>query len=74
MTYKFRNHNGKGKRWSVYVQRFITDVGTMPGIIEWFDSYDDAEMAAEEMKHDGRFYGIHIYSRSQETADTEFRK
>jgi 6-phosphogluconate dehydrogenase len=74
MSYKFRNHSGKGKRWSVYVQRFITDIGIMPGIIEWFDSYEDAELAAEEMKRDGRFYGIHIYNRSQETADAEFRR
>ena len=69
MDYKFRNHSGKGKRWSVYVQRFITDKGTMGGLIEWFDSFVDAELAAEEMRRDGRFYGIHIYNRSQETAD-----
>ena len=72
--YKFHNHNGKGKRWSVYIQRFITDKGTIPGLIEWFDSYADAELVAEEMKRDGRFYGLHIYCRSQETADAEFRK
>jgi len=69
MDYKFHNHSGKGKRWSVYVQRFITDKGTMGGLIEWFDSFVDAELAAEEMRRDGRFYGIHIYNRSQETAD-----
>jgi hypothetical protein len=41
----------------------------MGGLIEWFDSFVDAELAAEEMRRDGRFYGIHIYNRSQETAD-----
>ena len=71
--YKFKNHSGKGKRWSVYVQRFTTDAGVIGGLIEWFDSYADAELAAEEMKRDGRFYGIHIYNRSQETADAEYR-
>lgn len=71
MSYKFRNHTSQGKRWSVYIQRFITDAGTCGGLIEWFDSYADAELAAEEMKRDGRFYGLSIYCRSQETADAE---
>jgi hypothetical protein len=67
-NYKFRNHSGKGKRWSVYAQRFVTNSGTTFAL-EWFDSFVDAELAAEEMRRDGRFYGIHIYNRSQETAD-----
>lgn len=68
MSYTFRNVKGTGKRWSVYAQRFITDAGTT-SVLEWFDSYEDAELAAEEMYRDGRFQGICIYNRSQETAD-----
>ena len=68
MKYTFRRHDGRGKRWSVYAARFITDVGTTYAL-EWFDTYEDANQAADEMKADGRFRGISIYSRSQETAN-----
>ena len=66
--YKFRNHAGLGKRWSVYAERYITDAGMIP-VLEWFNTYEDAELAAEEMRRAGNFFGIHIYCRSQETAD-----
>jgi hypothetical protein len=42
-------------------------------VLEWFTTMDDAIQAADEMKADGRFYGIHSYTRSQEAADAEFR-
>jgi hypothetical protein len=68
MKYTFRNHGSRGRRWSIYVQRFTTDVGVIP-VLEWFNSFDEANQAADEMKADDRFYGIHIYCRSQETAN-----
>lgn len=68
MKYTFRRHNSKGKRWSVYVQRFMTDI-SCTNALEWFDTYNEANQAADEMKADGRFSGISIYCRSQETAD-----
>ena len=67
--YQFRNNASRGRRYSVYVDRFITDVGTQP-VVEWFDALQDAMDAADEMKADGRFYGIHIYVRSQEFANS----
>jgi|DEB0MinimDraft_3_1074331.scaffolds.fasta_scaffold20634_3 hypothetical protein len=72
-NYTFRNNIGKGKRWSIYVERFVTSHGVIP-VLEWFSTYEDAELAAEEMRRDGRFFGIHIYNRSQETADHEWSK
>lgn len=71
-TYRFRNHSGKGKRYSIYVERFITAAGVC-GVLEWFDTMDEALAAVQEMQADGRFYGIHSYVRSQEAADAEWR-
>lgn len=71
-TYRFRNHNGRGKRYSIYVERFVTAAGVC-GVLEWFDTMDEAIAAAEEMRADGRFYGIHSYVRSQACADAEWR-
>lgn len=66
--YRFRNTPSRGCRYSIYVQRFTTEHGTVP-VLEWFHTLEDARQAAAEMAEDGRFYGIHSYTRSQETAD-----
>ena len=70
VTYRFRNNPGGGCRYSIYVERFVTSAGVRP-VLEWFRTMDDAIDAAEEMRADGRFLGIHSYVRSQETADAE---
>ena len=70
MSYQFRNNSSKRRRYSVWVERFITDAGTRP-VLEWFDTAEDAQQAVDEMLADGRFYGISSYVRSQETADGE---
>lgn len=67
-VYRFRNNPAQGRRYSVWVERFITDAGTRP-VLEWFDTMADAAEAASEMQADGRFHGIWSYVRSQETAD-----
>ena len=72
MAYRFRNTPSKGMRYSVHVQRFVTDAGTVP-VLEWFATMDEATLAASEMEADGRFYGISSYVRSQEAADSEWR-
>jgi len=72
VTYRFRNNPSQGKRYSVYVERFCTSAGVTYAL-EWFDTMDEAIAAAEEMKADGRFLGIHSYVRSQEAADAEWR-
>jgi tryptophan synthase beta subunit len=66
-TYRFRNNPSKGCRYSVWA-RFCTGQGVCPAL-EWFHALDDAMSAADEMHADGRFLGIHIYVRSQQTAD-----
>jgi hypothetical protein len=68
MQYQFRNNPSTGRRYSIWVERFITDIGTRP-VLEWFDTMEDAIQAAEEMKQDGRFFGICSYVRSQQVAD-----
>ena len=73
MAYKFRNRPGRGYRFSVYVERFITDAGTAP-VLEWFATMDEAIAAVAEMQADGRFHGIHSHVRSQETADAEITR
>jgi hypothetical protein len=70
MAYRFRNFSPKGKRYSVYVQRFETQAGVRP-VVEWFSTMDEAQAAVDEMIADGRFYGICSYVRSQETADAD---
>ncbi|MFZ9960601.1 MAG: hypothetical protein ACO3GP_09430 [Candidatus Limnocylindrus sp.] len=70
-TYRFRNNPGYGCRYSVYVERFVTASG-VSGVLEWFHTLDEALAAADEMRADGRFLGIHSYVRSQETADAEW--
>jgi hypothetical protein len=72
MAYKFRNTPGTTCRYSVYVERFITDVGTIP-VLEWFKTPEEAQQAVDEMIADGRFHGICSYVRSQETADADFK-
>lgn len=67
-AYRFRNNPSQGRRYSIWVERFIADAGTRP-VLEWFDTIADAAAAASEMQADGRFYGIWSYVRSQETAD-----
>jgi hypothetical protein len=66
--YQFRNNPSRGRRYSIYVERFQTDAGIRPAL-EWFDTMSEATQAAAEMVADGRFSGIHSYVRSQETAD-----
>jgi hypothetical protein len=68
-TYKFRNLASRGRRYSIYVERFVTASGTRP-VTEWFDTMDQAIVAAKEMKADGRFFGISSYVRSQAAADS----
>jgi ABC-type proline/glycine betaine transport system substrate-binding protein len=70
-AYRFRNNPSRGCRYSIYVQRFITDAGTRP-VLEWFHTMEDAIAAAEEMQADGRFYGISSYVRSLATADSRW--
>ena len=65
--YRFRNTPSKGCRYSIYVQRFVTDVGTIP-VLEWFHTMEEAQTAADEMIADGRFFGISSYVRSIEAA------
>ena len=67
-TYRFRKNDGKGLRYSVYVERFVTSAGVTP-VLEWFPTLDEAIEAIEEMQADGRFHGIFGYIRSQDMAD-----
>ena len=68
MPYQFRNNSSKRLRYSVWVERFVTDAGTCP-VLEWFSTAAEAKQAVQEMINDGRFHGIHSYVRSQEAAD-----
>ena len=65
--YQFRNNHPSGCRYSVYVQRFVTDAGTTR-VLEWFHTMQEAQTAVDEMIADGRFFGISSYSRSLEAA------
>lgn len=65
--YRFRKNKSAGCRYSIYVERFVTDIGTIP-VLEWFPTMSEAVDAANEMKADGRFHGICSYIRSPEAA------
>lgn len=67
-TYRFRNAPSKGNRYSVWARFCTGGYGVVP-VLEWFPTPEAALEAADEMEADGRFLGITVYSRSQETAD-----
>lgn len=66
--YRFRHTPSRGCKYSIYVERFISSAGTT-SVLQWFKTMEEAQLATDEMKADGRFHGIHSYVRSQETAD-----